>query len=286
MAANFFWYELMTTDVPAAEAFYKKVVGWGSEPFPGDMPYTVVKAGERGVGGIMAVPPDAAAMGMRPAWMGYVEAKNVDAATVNARAAGALVHREPEDIPGVGRFAVLSDPHGAMFMLLQPMGPDQPPVAMGTPGHVGWHELYAGDERSAFDFYAGQFGWTRGDSMDMGEMGTYQLYYAGGADMAGGIMNKPDNIPAPTWLFYFNVPDIDAAVKRVTDNGGEIMMPPMEVPGGSWVAQARDPQGAMFAVMAPARQAKPGKAARPARAKAAKPAAPRKPAAKKASAKK
>ncbi len=67
MASNFFWYELMTTDVPAAEAFYKTVVGWNSEPFPGsDIGYIVFKAGDRGVGGVMTVPEEAATMGARP----------------------------------------------------------------------------------------------------------------------------------------------------------------------------------------------------------------------------
>jgi predicted enzyme related to lactoylglutathione lyase len=66
-------------------------------------------------------------------------------------------------------------------------------------------------------------------------------------------MNKPEQIPDPVWQFYFNVPAIDAAAKRVTDNGGKILMGPMEVPGGSWIVQCQDPQGAHFALMAPVR---------------------------------
>lgn len=67
------------------------------------------------------------------------------------------------------------------------------------------------------------------------------------------MMNKPEQIPVPVWQFYFNVPAIDAAAKRVTDNGGKILMGPMEVPGGSWIVQGMDPQGAHFALMAPGR---------------------------------
>lgn len=245
-ARNFFWYELMTTDMDAAERFYRAVVGWDAQPFPGAMPYTVVKAGERGVGGIMGIPEGA---GLNPAWVGYIRADDVDAETENVREAGGAVHRPPADIPDVGRFSVVADPQGALFMLLQPKGEEQPPVALGTPGHVGWHELHAADWRGAFDFYASQFGWEKGEAMDMGGMGTYQLFTVGG-QLVGAMFDKPAEIPVPTWLFYFNVDDIDAARRRVTDNGGTIMLEPMEVPDG-WVLQAADPQGAWFALTGP-----------------------------------
>jgi predicted enzyme related to lactoylglutathione lyase len=52
------------------------------------------------------------------------------------------------------------------------------------------------------------------------------------------------------WLYYFNVPAIDAALARVSAGGGKVLNGPMEVPGGSWVAQCMDPQGAMFALTA------------------------------------
>lgn len=66
-------------------------------------------------------------------------------------------------------------------------------------------------------------------------------------------MNKPAQIPVPVWQFYFNVTGIDASARRVTDNGGKILMGPMEAPGGSWIVQCQDPQGAHFALMAPVR---------------------------------
>ena len=261
MASSFVWYELMTTDMKMAEAFYKAVVGWGSEPFGADFPYTIMKVGEVGVGGIMTLPEDAAAMGMKPAWLGYIHAADVDAATESVRAAGGAVHRAPADIPGVGRFSVVADPQGAMFMLLSPQGEDGPSLSGFTPGRIGWHELYAADWKSAFAFYAGQFGWAKTDAIDMGPMGTYQLF-AIDSDQMGGMMNKPEEIPVPLWLFYFNVEAIDAGAERVKANGGQILNGPMEVPGGSWIVQCMDPQGAQFALVAPPRQAaEPAKAA-------------------------
>ncbi len=83
----------------------------------------------------------------------------------------------------------------------------------------------------------------------MGPMGTYQLF-AAGAEPIGGMMTKFDGIPAPFWLYYFTVGAIDAAAARVTDKGGQVLQGPHPVPGGSWIIQCRDPQGAMFALVA------------------------------------
>ena len=248
---TFVWYELMTSDLKAAEAFYRKVVGWTAQDagIPGP-PYTIVSAGAAPVGGLMTIPDEARKMGAGPAWMGYIGVADVDAGAASVKAAGGAIHRAPADIPGVGRFAVVADPQGASFMLFKGSSA-QPPVAAapGTPGHVGWHELHAGDGAKAFDFYSSQFGWTKAEAMDMGAMGTYHIF-ATGAEPVGGMMTKMAEQPMPAWVYYFNVDAIDAAVKRVNDGGGKVVNGPMEVPGGSWIINGVDPQGAMFALVA------------------------------------
>ena len=62
-------------------------------------------------------------------------------------------------------------------------------------------------------------------------------------------MARPKEVPVPLWLFYFVVPDIDAAAEKVKAGGGAVLNGPMEVPGGAWIIQATDPQGAMFALV-------------------------------------
>lgn len=251
---RFVWYELMTTDPDAAESFYTQVVGWTAQDAGlGDTNYTMLSAGERGVAGLMELPAEARDAGARPGWIGYIGVTDVDAAVIRLKEAGGTVHKPADDIPAIGRFAVVADPQGANFVLFEPFmeGPGERP-APGTAGHTGWHELYATDWEAAFAFYSSQFGWTKADAMDMGPMGTYQLFATGG-EPVGGMMNKPDAMPNPAWLYYFNVDGIDAAVTRVTDNGGQIVNGPMEVPGGSWIVQATDPQGALFALVAPQR---------------------------------
>lgn len=245
--SQFAWYELMTTDPEAAKAFYTKVVGWGTEPFPG-MPYTILKAGEAPVGGLMELPEEARKMGAPPHWIGYVGVDDVDAATEKARRLGGSVYVEPQDIPEVGRFSIVTDPQKAAFTLFKPANlPDSPPAVPGSPGHIGWHELYAVDWEKAFAFYAEMFGWQKAEALDMGAMGIYQLFSAGGAPI-GGMFNKPAEMPMPAWLYYFTVADFDAATERLKSHGGKVINGPMEVPGGAWIVQAIDPQGAMFAI--------------------------------------
>lgn len=256
-SGKFFWYELMTSDPKAALTFYGDVVGWTSQPFGGertDDPYNVVSGRAGPLGGVMSIPAEAKDCGMTPWWGGYVGSNDVDADAERLSAAGGSVKRPPEDIPGVGRFAVMADPGGAIFMLLKGSSPDGMDAPTGMPlGHVSWHELYSGDFDKDLAFYTGQLGWTKGDAMDMGEMGSYQLVSQTGATdfqgMTGGIMPRPEGVPVPAWLFYFTVDDIDAAVERVEAGGGTVLQGPMEVPGGAWIIQGADPQGAMFALV-------------------------------------
>jgi predicted enzyme related to lactoylglutathione lyase len=251
---RFVWYDVMTTDTKAAESFYRQVIGWDAKDsgMP-DHSYTLLSMGPSTVGGLMPIPQDARKAGVRPAWMGYIGVDNIDAYAKRVMSAGGAIHRGPEDIPGIGRFAVAGDPHGAGFMLFQGTSSEAPPpTPAGTPGHVGWHELHAGDGQTAFAFYSGLFGWTKAEAMPMGDMGVYQIFAIDGTP-AGGMMTKMPQSPAPFWLYYFNVEALDPAIERVKNGGGQIANGPMEVPGGSWIAQCFDPQGAMFAMVAPKR---------------------------------
>jgi uncharacterized protein len=245
---RFVWYELMTTDMEAAKAFYAKVVRWGTQDasMPG-MAYTLFTAGESSVCGLMELSEDARNMGAKPSWIGYVGVNDVDATADRIRHLGGAVHVPPKDIPKISRFSVVADPQMATLALLKWLKPGQEQHAeLGTPGRVGWHELLAADWEKALAFYGELFGWEKAEA-DVGAMGTYQLFSAGGQTI-GGMVTKPPMVPVPFWLYYFNVGDIDAAAKRVKAGGGQILNGPLEVPDGSWIVQCTDPQGAMFAL--------------------------------------
>jgi len=260
---KFVWYELVTTDAAAAASFYASVVGWEAEPAPqttaGGEPYTVLRipGAKMGSAGIMTISADMAANGARPAWIGYIGVENVDAMTSAFTGKGGKVLMPPMDIPEIGRFSVVSDPQGAIIYLFTPRMPaggvPEAPKP-GTPGTVGWHELYAADGPEAFAFYAGQFGWVKSTAMDMGAMGVYQLFaFASDGPDVGAVMTKMANMPQPFWNYYFNVGALDPAVEAIGRHGGSVINGPMEVPGGSWIVQAVDPQGAMFSLVAPKR---------------------------------
>lgn len=251
---RFIWYELETTDTDAAKAFYTKVVGWGTQDMPDGMEYTLftVEPG-RGAGGLMTLPDELRKMGVPPHWLGYVMVDNVDASTTKAKSLGADVNHGPEDITTVGRFSVIQDPQGGVVALFKPIPPPggaPAPLEPGRVGTTGWHELYANDGAKAFDFYSALLGWKKFDTMDMGPMGLYHIFGIPGADMPmGGIMTKPAQVPMPYWTYYFHVGDIDAAAGRVKAASGQVLMGPMEVPGGDWIIQGLDPQGALFALV-------------------------------------
>jgi uncharacterized protein len=251
MPSQFFWHELMTSDVKAAEKFYSAVMGWKvtDSGAPGQQ-YTLFNVGDRGVAGMLAITPDMAEHGARPGWLGYIAADDVDQAVVRLKQEGGKVHIEPRDAPGIIRFAMVADPQGAPFYIAKGLLPNPPPpLDNSMPGTVGWNELMASDGQAAFAFYSKMFGWTKDQAVDMGPMGIYQLFAAGGQAI-GGMMTKPAALPVPFWGFYFNVAAIDAGTERIKAVGGTILNGPMQVPGGQWVVQAMDPQGAAFNLVA------------------------------------
>ncbi len=185
---------------------------------------------------------------MRPCWVGYVKVDDADRAAAKVKQLGGKILMEPTDIPNVSRFAGVTDPKGEAFNLFKPSQPGERAAVSSEPGQVGWHELHTTDWPKAFGFYTDMFGWLKGDSMDMGPMGTYQLFTINGIP-SGAMFNSPAAQGARFWLYYFNVGNIDAAAKRVGDGGGKIMQGAMQVPGDRWVIQAADPQGAAFALL-------------------------------------
>ena len=250
---SFVWYEFMAPDLDAALAFYPPLLGWTvAEAGGADHRYVIASAADgEGVAGLMSTPPKALENGAPSGWLGYVAVDDVDAAADAVAAAGGRVHHGPDDIPGVGRFASVADPQGAGFVLFRGVSEmEGMAYRMGAPGHGGWHELQCGDAEAALAFYHGLFGWDEAAQLDMGEMETYRLIAPSGGDPFGGMMNSP-NAPRPMWLFYFNVPDIDAAARSLAALGGMVLFGPSEVPGGAWIVQATDTQGALFALVGP-----------------------------------
>jgi hypothetical protein len=246
---RFVWYDLMTTDLQKAIDFYTKVVGWTTQDWDGAptrYPMWMTTSGAP-IGGSVVLPEEQLAAGVPPHWLGYIATPNVDATVASATKLGGKALAPPMDIPTVGRFAVLADPQGAVFGIFTPQG--DAPGHDGEPniGECSWHELYSSDYEAGFRFYTELFGWQKGNSFDMGPMGTYQLFRRNAQDI-GGMMNKPEPAMPSAWTYYFRVSDVNAGAQRITDNGGRVMTGPMEVPGGDQIVVGVDPQGGAFAL--------------------------------------
>jgi predicted enzyme related to lactoylglutathione lyase len=244
---RFVWYELMTTDVAAAKAFYAKVLGWDAQDASTpDLAYTVLSAGMTPVSGLMELPPDARKLGATPRWMAYVGVLNVNATAERIVRLGGAVYVPPTDT-NIGRISVVTDPQKATLGLVEGLKPGEPqPDQMGKSGRVGWHELLAADRRKAFAFYGEVFGWQNA-SAEVDPANEYQLFSAGGQTI-GGMFTKQREEPLPFWLCYINVDDVDAALERVKAAGGSIFQGPLELLGDIWIARCRDAQGAGFAL--------------------------------------
>jgi hypothetical protein len=244
---RFVWYELMTTDMAAASAFYAEVVGWGAhDASTPDLAYTLFTAGEASVSGLMGLPEEARKLGATPRWMGYVGVNDVDATAGRIKRLGGAVYVPPTD-SNIGRISVVADPQMATLALVTGLKPGQSQSAEPDGlGRVGWHELLATDWEKVFPFYGEIFGWQKADA-EIDPTDTYQLFAAGGQTLGGMLAKRPTE-PVPFWLYYFNIDDLDAAAERVKSAGGQILEAPLELPGGSWIARCVDPQGAAFAV--------------------------------------
>jgi predicted enzyme related to lactoylglutathione lyase len=111
---TFCWSELITPDIPKAAAFYADVLGWGSQTQGEEHVYTEFKVGGESIAGGMNPPMP----GMPTVWGIYFAVDDTDATVAKATSLGGSVMSPPMDIEP-GRFAVLADPQGAVFMVIK-----------------------------------------------------------------------------------------------------------------------------------------------------------------------
>src|SRR4051794_36602782 len=238
---TFVWHDHMSADAPQAQTFYSELLGWTYTPFETDQgEYPMITANDQQHGGF------GPAQGNAPShWIGHVVVDDADAAGTRAESAGGSV-LAAMDIPEVGRFAVIRDPQGAVISAFAPQGEAQVPE-----GAFVWDELHTSDIEAAKAFYTAVFGWTTSE-MEMGEMGTYVLFQAGGVDRAGAMQQMPDDPSPPHWLTYLGTDDVDGTTAKAKELGGQVYMDPMDIPNIGRFSIAADPTGAAFGIYKPA----------------------------------
>jgi predicted enzyme related to lactoylglutathione lyase len=220
-------YELRTTDLDSARAFYSDVV---ISPFWG--------ADVR----LVPLPDRAVAAGAPAHWLGHVGVADVAATAERILALGGQqlgpTQRDGDGSPHI----VLRDPFGSVLALSPPRTPVAAPVA--------WHLLNTRDHERAFAMYAALFGWTATEAADLGQgMGRHQPFSWDESGRTVGSVADTARAPHihPQWLFFFRVDDMDGALERTRAGGGTVLAR-MTTPGGDLLAPCEDPQGAAFAL--------------------------------------
>lgn len=255
---SFVWYELMTADAEVAARFYGAVVGWtvtAPDPLsPVDYRHFVRDDGSH-AGGILPLTAAMRAEGAHPAWVPYFAVEDIDAAVAAILADGGRQLGPRMDI-AEGSFAMVTDPSGTPFYLMKPIPPASQPDAVSrafdpaAAQHVRWNELPAIDLAGALDFYARHFGFDFARTMPMGAAGNYHFIDHHGQTL-GGVYQRQDPADPPLWRALFGVPSALAAKAAIEAEGGKVVFGPHEVPGGLWVVNAIDPDGALFGVVGP-----------------------------------
>lgn len=246
---NFCWIEANLENPERGKGFYGELFGWKSQDL--DMPigrYTMLRLGDDLVAGLLPMPVNAKKMGAPPHWLGYVAVADVQAATKKATALGGRVFLLPQNA-GQGKMSVIADPTGAVLALwqsIEPMGT----FVWGEHGALCWMELTTKDPAAATKFYVEMFGW-RPQVESMGDF-DYTLLYNGNLQMAG-LMPQPKPMAeakAPSlWTAYFDVADCDASAAKAKKLGGEVVMPPTDIPNVGRFAILKDLDGAAFAII-------------------------------------
>ena len=236
---QFVWHELHTSDVNKSTRFLGEVLGYKAKEvtMPDGTAYNMLSLGSQVVGGLMKSP-----MAGAPChWSLSVSTSDVDAVAKRATELGGKLFVPPMDAGGFGRFSTFADPTGGVISAWKAVDGDgeRSPGSRPGEGEFCWEQLNTSDESKAVAFYEAVFGWTRkpfaGDA-------TMEVFHAGEAPVAS-IMKAPPGVPTH-WLTYVVVSSLADAHRRVTSNGGKILVPRIDVPTVGTISVIEDNVGA------------------------------------------
>ena len=241
------WVDLGTSDPTESASFYSELFGW-----------TITEGPPEAGGYRMCMLDDHAVAGLGPLmnadmptrWTTYISVANADEIAAAIKDDGGSVLVEPMDVLDVGRMAVATDPGGAVFSIWQPRAH----VGAGLVNDLNtwcWNELTTRDPQHSVEFYGAVFGWTA-NLLPTAGAADYTEFHLGDRSIAGMLPMAGDASsasPPNQWMVYFAVDDCEASVAKVEALGGAVMMPPTDVPPGTF-AVVKDPQGAVFSVIA------------------------------------
>jgi uncharacterized protein len=244
---TFSWVDLNTPDQDGAKAFYSALFGWEADDRPAGegVIYSMQQIGGKSVAAISPQMQDQREKGVPPLWNSYITVDSADEVAARAGELGAEVHAPPFDVMDVGRMAVIQDPQGAFFMIWEPkttIGAE----LVNVPGAFCWNELYTSDLDAAKSFYGQLFGW-EWHEFEQSPEPYFVIMNQGHGN--GGVRTLAQPGVPPHWLVYFAVEDIESALSKLGELGGESVTGAIDI-GIAKVAVVKDPQGAVFALYA------------------------------------
>ncbi|MCS4490393.1 VOC family protein [Corynebacterium sp. ES2775-CONJ] len=231
-----YWIDLTTSQMDVSTQFYEKIFGWEIEKISSD--YRLARLQGLPVAGFVERPEQS----QQPdTWVTYFQAGDIARSVAHVEELSGQVLTSPRSVK-LGSVALLVDPTGALFGLVEPEGEDSF-IAAGEPGTPVWHELTATkDFDAALDFYAELFGWALATSEDH----SYATALIDGSGFAG-IYNAreefPPHIPS-FWQTFLGIKDVDLIRETVVELGGEILREPFDSGFGRMMIIA-DPTGAL-----------------------------------------
>jgi predicted enzyme related to lactoylglutathione lyase len=242
------WADLVTPDLASAERFYAGLFGWTFQTFhTGDTDYAIALAGGRPVGGLLQKPIPQGEH-RQSAWLTFIAVRDVDAAKRTALAHGAKVVADTKNYPARGRQAVMSDPEGAVFAILESSSGDAPDF-LAAPGEWIWSSLLSKDPGTEAAFYQQVFAY---DAFDLASDDGAEHVILSSDDFARASANS---LPADSarrhahWLNFIRVDHTADMAAKAVASGGRVLVEPHVDRHGGQVAVVADPAGAPIGLL-------------------------------------
>ncbi len=242
---KFVWHALFTFDVPGAHNFYGELLGWKFEALDGKGDYSAIKFNGKTIGAIVGVKPVTDGVKHSTQWISFLSVDNVDVGAALAKSEG-KVYREPLEMPGLGRVALIADPLGAPLALLRSASGDPADGVEPRVGEFLWREYVSQDPEKAWTFYRRLVSWeTRKEPTSPGV--DYWSVVSGGKPRAGAFRSPWAGVQ-PNWLPYVRVEDPVALSNRAKSLGGTIVLATHSDVRNGTTAIVTDPQGGAIAL--------------------------------------
>lgn len=232
------WHDLVTPDLERSRAFYGDLLGWQFDEISDG--YLLASNNGRPVAGLAHL--ESAQRSSH--WLPLVSVSDIEQVQAATQGAGGSIVLAATELGGRGEVAVLQDPQGAAFAVLQSSHGD--PVD-GDPdvNEWMWNEIWTEDVVTSALFYQDLLGYNQGSRMVGGV--SYNYLERDGRPRVG-LLTRPDPQIGNTWVAYLRVADVASVVARAANLGGTVLMAPDPQVRKGTVAVLADPNGAGFIV--------------------------------------